>query len=256
MQSTRNFNPRPNPNRAIEQMEQIGEATVLPAMDAFQRILSEHSDLQWFRSEYETTKAYLEEMEEAVDVTERQLEDAESEIAENERIRNKYREEQREMTRMIVDLESHCVALQTERDRIERALQRVVSSIETQKRLTGQKDNDENDNQEIIITNLEKSLEELVVENQELRLQIKEEKIQSAVSQKEVCLLKRQLEEALQSSSKDKALLKDLRAPQNRKQEPKGQQLIISQSRLANVTHGEKQRDAELQDSSLLLMEY
>ncbi len=231
-------------------MEQIGEATVLPAMDAIQRILSEHLNLQMFRSESETMKIYLEEMEEAIDVTERQLEDAESEIAENERIRNKYREEQRDMTRVIVDLESHCVALQTERDRIERALQRVVSSIETQKRRTGQKD-DEYDHQEIVIKNLEKSLEELVVENQELRLQIKKEKVQSAVSQKEVRLLKRQLEEALQSSSKDKALLKDLRAPQNRKQEPKGQQLIISPLCLANIIHGDKRGDDELQEQQL-----
>ncbi len=186
--------------------------------------MSEYSELQRFRSEYETMKTYLKEMEETIDVTERQLEDAESEIAENERVRNTYREEQREMTRMIVGLESHCIALQTERDRIERALKRVVSNTEKQKRQTGQRD-DEYDHQEIVIMNLEKSLEELVVENQELRMQINKEKVQSAVSHKEADLLKRQLEEALQSASRDKALLKDLRALQSRKQESKGQQL-------------------------------
>ncbi len=205
-------------------MDQIGAVTVLPAMDAIQRILSEHYELQRFRPEYETMKIYLEEMEEAIDVTERQLEDAESEIAENERIRNEYREEQREMTCVIVGLQNHCIALQTERDRIERALKRVVSSTEKQNRRTGQ-GADEYNHQEIVIKNLEKSLEDLVVENQELRLQIRKEKIQSAVSEKEVCLVKRQLEEALQSASRDKALLKDLRILQSRKQEPKGQQL-------------------------------
>ncbi len=205
-------------------MEQIGDATVLPAMDAIQRIVSEHSELQRFRSEYETMKTYLNEIEETIDVTEQQLEDAESEIAENERIRNIYREEQREMTRMIVGLESRCIALQTERDRIERALKRVVSNTEKQKRQTGQRD-DENHHDEMVIMNLEKSLEELIVENQELRLQIKKEKVQSAVSHKEADLLKRQLEEALQTASRDKALLKDLRALQSRNQEFKGQQL-------------------------------
>ncbi len=116
-------------------MDKFGDTTVLPAMDAIQRIVSEHSELQRFRSEYESMMAYLKEVEETIEVIERQLEDAESEIAENERIKSMYQEEQREMTSVIVGLESRCATLQTERDRIERAFKRVVlSNTEKQKR--------------------------------------------------------------------------------------------------------------------------
>ncbi len=220
-------------------MDKFGDAIVLPAMDAIQRIVSEHSELQRFRSEYESMKAYLKEVEETIEVIERQLEDAESEIAENERIKSMYQEEQREMTSVIVGLESRCATLQTERDRIERAFKRVVlSNTEKQKRQTGQRD-DENCHEENTIMNLEKSLEELVVENEELRLQIKKEKVESAVSHKEADLLKQQLKETLESASRDNALLKDLRALQSRKKESKGQQFESdsSNSDSTNLQH-------------------